>query len=238
MSHLFVELYEKVGDRFPCCILADHDLYRRRYFYDLHWRGVADLAGRVVVRPGLEYRFGDHIRLLHQARLRYTDTVTVDPAIAADVDLDMVLFNHHGFAGRAEAVMIVTNPNPDSSYRLRVSLYDQVGQLLPSLIFYDWEYPATEALVNLNQFHFDKKTAFIRVEPGPAYQQGDKVFLRETMAVNSRTYPLEPGNYDLTEMMLPVEDTPVSMQGITEPKSWAESLTGIELALRPHLFRN
>ncbi|NJN95175.1 MAG: hypothetical protein HC875_14270 [Anaerolineales bacterium] len=58
------------------------------------------------------------------------------------------------------------------------------------------------------------------------------------MAVNSRTYPLEPGNYDLTEMMLPVEDTPVSMPGITEPKSWAESLTGIELALRPHLFRN
>jgi hypothetical protein len=238
MSHLFVELYEKVDDRFPCCILADHDLYHQRYFYDLHWRGVTDRAGRVVVRPGLEYRLGDHIRLLNQARPGFTDTIAVDPAIAADVDLDAILFNHHGFAGRAEAIMIVTNPNPDSSYRLRVSLYDQVGQLLPSFIFYDWECPANEPLVNLKQFHFDKKAAFIRVEPGPAYQTGDQVLLRETLALNSRTYALELGDYDLTQAMLPEEEETVSGQLVREPKYWAESLTGLELVLQPHIFRN
>lgn len=238
MSHLFVELYEKVGDRFPCCILADHDLYRRRYFYDLHWRGVADRAGRVVVRRGLEYRTGDHVRLLHQSRPGFTDTVAVDPAIAADVDLNAILFDHQGFAGQAEAVMIVTNPNPDSSYRLRISLYNQVGQLLPSLIFYDWECPANEPIVNLHQFHFDKKVASIRIEPGPAYQAGDRVILRETLALNSRLYPLELGDYDLTQMLLLPEEESVSGQLIEETRYWAGTLKGIELVLQPHLWKN
>lgn len=38
MSHLFIELYEQVGDHFPCCTLADHDLGHHPYFFDLQPR--------------------------------------------------------------------------------------------------------------------------------------------------------------------------------------------------------
>jgi hypothetical protein len=50
MPHLFIELYERIADRFPSCTLTDHGLRRRQYFYDLHPRGLADRAARVVVR--------------------------------------------------------------------------------------------------------------------------------------------------------------------------------------------
>jgi hypothetical protein len=90
---------------------------------------------------GDEYRTGDHIHLLPKVKPSYADTITIDPAIAADVDLNEVLFNEHGFAERTEAVLMVTNPNVDGSYRLRVSFYAQVGQKIPSLLLYDWECP-------------------------------------------------------------------------------------------------
>lgn len=237
MSHLFVELYEQVGDRFPCCTLADHDLHSRQYFFDLHPRGVADRAARVVVRPGPEYRTGDHIRLLDRARPSDTAAVAVDPAVAADVDLNSVLFDHHGFAGRAEAVVVVTNPNPDSSYRLRMSLYDQVGQLWPSLIFYDWEYPADEPIADLSQFHFEQKAAFIRVEAGPAYQPGDRVILRESRGTDTPSQALEPGDYDLTEWLLPVAEVS-PWQPHNPRQSWAEMVVAVELDLQPRLLRH
>lgn len=64
------------------------------------------------------------------------------------------------------------------------------------------------------------------------------MLLRETLALNSRTYALELGDYDLTQAMLPEEDETVSGQLVREPKYWAESLTGLELVLQPHIFRN
>jgi len=45
-------------------------------------------------------------------------------------------------------------------------------------------------------------------------------------------------NYDLTQAMLPEEEETVSGQLVRQPKSWPESLTGLELVLQPHLFRN
>lgn len=237
MSHLFIELYERIGDRFPSCTLADHDLYHREWFYDLHSYGVADRAARVVVRPGDDYRTGDHIRLLAKVRPSYADTIAIDPAIADDVDLNEVLFNDHSFAERPEAVLIVTNPNVDSSYRLRVSLYAQVGQNIPSLLLYDWECPQGGRLADLECFHFAHKVALIRVEPGPAYEVGDRVVLREALTTGSRSYALEPGDYDLTRFMVE-ESREVAQPIIQARKSWAESLAAIELEFQPKVIRH
>ncbi len=237
MSHLMVELYERVDDRFPSCTLADHDLHRRQCFYDLHPRGVADRAARVVVRPGDEYRTGDHIRLLDKARPGHADTIAIDPAIAADVDLNEVLFNKDGFAERAKAVLLITNPDVGGNYRLRVSLYAQVGQKIPSLLLYDWECPKRGLLADLEWFHFAHRVAFIRVEKGPAYQAGDRIILREAPATGCRSYMLEPGDYDLTRFMVE-ESREVRRSIIRERKSWAENLAALELNLQPQIIRN
>jgi len=235
MTHLIVELYERFGDKFPCYALDDHEVSNRQYFHDLHQPGIAGRAARVVVRPGDEYRTGDHIRLLDKVRPSYADTIAIDPAVADDVDLNEVLFNEHGFAERAEAVLIVTNPNVDSSYRLRVSLYAQVGQKIPSLILYDWEYPLGGHLADLNCFHFAHKTAFIRIERGPAYQEGDRVILREALVPGSRTHALEPGDYDLTRFMVE-ERRDVAQPIVRERKAWAETVAALELELQPGII--
>ena len=85
MSHLIVELYEHLGDKFPCCTVDNRDVSNRQYFHALHQRGIADRATRVVIRPGEEYRTGNHIRLLDKGRPSYADTIAIDPAIA-DID--------------------------------------------------------------------------------------------------------------------------------------------------------
>lgn len=237
MSHLFIELYDRSGEKFPCCTLNDCDVVNRRYFHDLHWRGVADRAARVVVKRGDEYHTGDHIRLLGEAKRSYTDTVAVDPVIAADVDLNEVIFDNHGFAGRTEAVLIVTNPNLNNGFRLRLSLYDQVGQKLPSLIFYDWEYPQGVGPTDLNLFHFANKAAFIRLEKGPDYQPGDRVILWEALKRDARIYALEPGDYDLTQLRL-TESEAGRQHLVRESKNWADTVAGIELELQHQLLKH
>jgi hypothetical protein len=237
MSHLFIDLYDQVCDRLPCCRLDDHEAGRRRYFHDLHHYGAADQVDRVVIRPGDEYRGGDHIRLLDRASPSQADTIVIDPAIIDDVDLNEVLFDDRSFANRAEAVLIVTNPNSDSSYRLRLSLYDRLGQELPSLIFYDWEYSADMPLADLNLYHFANKAEFIRIEKGPAYQAGDRVILRENLVQGSRTYVLEPGEYDLHQFVL-TEEPRRARSFIREIRFWADSVAGIELDLQPAIVKS
>ncbi len=237
MTHLFIDLYDRVSDRFPCCTLDDREVGNRQYFHDLRLRGSADLADRIVIRPGDEYRTGDHIRLLDEVKPGDTDTVAIDPAIVADVDLNEILFDKQGFADRAAAILIVTNPHSDSRYRLRVNLYDQVGQKYPSLVFYDWEYPRGFRLADLNLFHFANKIAFIRIEPGPAYQPGDRVILRESLAQGTRSLVLEPGQYDLGQLMV-MEQKSDPWPFIREHKCWAETVTGIELDLKPRLIKH
>jgi hypothetical protein len=162
--------------------------------------------------------------------------VAIDPLIAADVDLNTILFNEHGFAERPEAILIVANPNLDSSFRLRLSLYAQVGQRLPSLVLYDWECPPETGLADLECFHFAHQAAFIRVERGPAYRAGDRVILRETPAAEGQSYALEPGDYDLSELRFePGWSGEVWLVGAR--KSWAEAVTAIELALQPQVVR-
>lgn len=233
MTHLIVELYERAADRFPCCTLDDHDASNRQYFHDLQQHGSADRATRVVIRPGDEYHTGDHIRLLDRVSRSFAGTIALDPAIAGDVNLDEVLFDEQSFAARAEAVLFITNPNFDNSYRLRVSLYAQAGQRIPSLLLYDWEYPRSGYLADLERFHFANKTAFIRIEPGPAYHEGDRVILRDALATDSRTYVLAPGDYDLAR--LPVEESQAEPL-VRSPRLWAESVAALELALQPRLI--
>jgi hypothetical protein len=180
---------------------------------------------------------GDHVRLLGQVRRSYADTVALDPLIAADVDLNEVIFNNRGFAERAEAVLIVANPNRDSSFRLRLSLYDRVGQKLPSLIFYDWEYPQGFGPTDLDLFHFANKAAFIRIEPGPDYHQGDRVILWETLRRGAQTYALEPGDYDLSQLPLAERDR-AGRRLLVPSKNWAETVAGIELELQPRVFKH
>jgi hypothetical protein len=237
MSHLIVEFYERSGDKFPCCMVDDHDVDHRQYFHDLHPLGMADRAARVAVRPGDEYRLGDHIRLLDQVRSTYADTVAIDPAIAGDVNLNEVLCHKYSFAERAEAVLIVANPNMDGSYRLRVSFYTQLGQKIPSLLLYDWECPQGGRLVDLACFHLAHQVAFIRIEKGPAYQVRDCVRLREALTTGSCSYALEPGDYDLTHFMVE-ESREAAPPLIHVKKSWTETMGAIELELQPRVMRH
>jgi hypothetical protein len=142
------------------------------------------------------------------------------------------------FADRAEAVLFVTNPYQDSRFRLRVSLYARSDQKVPSLIFYDWEYPLSVSLANLDCFHFANKTTFVRVEPGPAYQVGDHLILRAGPGGGAPSLALEPGEYDLSQVIVTEAAEPGGYLFGREPKCWAETVAGLGLELQPHLIRS
>ena len=235
MTHLFVDLYDRPDDNLPCCTLDDQDIHHRQYFYDLHRRGMAGRAARLVMRLGDEYHTGDHIRLLDQVKSSDTDTVVLDPAIANDVDLNDVIFDDRGFADRAEAILMIISPRFDNSFRMRISLFDKMGQSLPSLIFYDWELPQTRRLTDLDHFHFKNKAAFIRIEPGPNYQPGDRVILRESLEPNSRRLALKPGAYNLHQIYL-LQESRRSRWSLSRAKQcWADTVAGLELNLQPRV---
>ena len=88
MTHLYVELYDQPHAQFPCYTLDDRDVNQRQYFHNLMHHELADRAVRVVVKPGDEYRTGDHIRLMREVGQPHTDTVAIDPIISDDVDLN------------------------------------------------------------------------------------------------------------------------------------------------------
>lgn len=221
MAHLFVDLFDRVNDQFPSFTLDDRNENNRLFFHDLNIIGVADRAARIVVRRGDEYRRGDHIRLLNRVRRSNTDTISVDPDVAPNVDLNRVLFNNEGFADKAAAVLIVTNPNPDGSFRLRVQLFDQVQQEFPTLILYDWEFPPSLRFADLNLFVFADKAAFVRIETGSNFRNGDRIILWDALESGSRTITLEPGNFDLNDIIH------------TEPGgTWADRVAAIEFDLQ------
>lgn len=234
MTHLYVELYDQPHAQFPCYTLDDHDVNQRQYFHNLTHHEAADKAVRVVIKPGDEYRTGDHIRLMREVGRPHTDTVAIDPVIADDVDLNQLYYEVQATENRTAAVLIVTSPNPDSGYRLRVSLFKDAEQQLPSLLFYDWEYPSQTRPIDLNRFHFAHKTAIITIEPGPNYQDGDRILLREGAAASSRTHALEPGSYDLHQLM-PERKAVAGAPLIRTRRNWAELLAGLEFDLRPQV---
>jgi len=198
MAHLFVDLYDRVDSPNPYHTFDDQNENNRLFFHDLNVFGAADKAARVVVRPGDEYRTGDHIRMLDRVRRSNNVTISVDPAVAGDVDLNKVIVeNGNNFADKAAAVLIVTNPNQNGSFRLRVSLYDQVGQEFPTLILYDWEFPPSLRFADLNLFHFADRAAFIRVEQGPNYINGDRIILWDALETGKNTQSYGIGEYDL-----------------------------------------
>jgi hypothetical protein len=108
LSHLFIDLFDRVDDPLPFVILDELDENNRLFFHDLNDvnDGVefADRAARVRIRTGPDYRLGDHIRLLDRVRRSNTDTISIDPAVAADVNLNQVIFNQYlRQLGKAEA---------------------------------------------------------------------------------------------------------------------------------------
>jgi hypothetical protein len=135
--------------------------------------------------------------LLDQVRESNTDTVSVDPDIADDVNLNVV-----GFADKAAAVKIILNPNSNGGFRLQISFFDRVGQTIPNLVFYDFEFVPHETLVDLNRFHFADKAAFVRVERGPDFRQGDRILLLDTVQGGGATFPIEPTTEPTIEVNL------------------------------------
>ncbi|HRV92574.1 MAG TPA: hypothetical protein P5526_10465 [Anaerolineae bacterium] len=234
MTHLYVELYDRPHAQFPCYTLDDHDVNQRQYFHNLTHHESADRAVRVVIKPGDEYRTGDHIRLMREIGCPHTDTVAIDPIIADDVDLNQLYYEAQAIENRTAGVLIVTSPNPDSGYRLRVSLYKDADQRLPSLLFYDWEYPSRTRPLDLNRFHFAHKAAVITIEPGPNYEAGDRVLLREGLGGASRIHALEPGTYNLHQLM-PERKAAAAMPLIRTRRNWAELLAGLEFELQPRV---
>jgi hypothetical protein len=195
VAHLFVDLYDRVNDKQPYFTIDEQLVNNFVGHYDLNVHHAQDKAARVVVRPGKEYRRGDHIRLLDEVKPGGTDTICIDPDIAADVDLNHVVFNNGGFADKAAAVVFVFNPNPTGGYRLRVSLYDSaVATQFPTLVLYDWEQPNKSEFdfVDLNPFHFADKAAAIRVESGPDYRVGDRVILLDAGKIGEEGRSFEP----------------------------------------------
>lgn len=236
MAHLYVDLYTEVEDRLPWYRLDDHDVGDRQYFHPLARYGAGGKTSRVVVRPGDEYRLGDHICLFEQSGPGDTDALIIDPDIATDVELQQITLDVGGLVDHTAAILFVTNPNRDSRFRLRISLYDSVGAELPWLVFYDWEPSLRRSLTNLDRFHFANKTAFILIHEGPAYQPGDLVILRAGTAAKTPLLALEPGGYDLTQFPLERKASRWSLAG--ERKSWAEAVTGLGVDLSPRLVTN
>jgi hypothetical protein len=211
MAHLKYSLYDKVGDNNAIVELSDDSPIRGSYFHNLNNYDIADKAAEIRIKLGNEYHRGDHIQLFDNDRDSYTDTVCIDPDINPKVDLNRINLNNKGFADRVAAVSIKTNPNQDGSFRLRVRLYDKVPSTTeqmsyPILILYDWEVSLNNPIKDLNQFHFADKAAYIFIEKGSSYHQGDKVVLLDSISNNSRVISLEPGNYDLNSYDLQFAD--------------------------------
>jgi hypothetical protein len=210
MAHLFVDLYDGVDSANPFHTLDDQNENNRTLFYDLNIVGAADKAARVVVRPGNEYAIGDHIRLRDEVRNSNTGTVSVDPDVTRDVNLNVV-----NFADKAAAVEIVRNPSPSGRFRLRVILFDRSGQRSPNLVLYDWEFVPNQRIADLNLFAFADKAAFIRVERGPGYRRGDRILLWDSLRAGSRTQSYGPGTWDLNR------------------DGWADRAAAVEFDLQP-----
>ena len=180
MSRLTVELYDAIGDVNPFLIITD-DVP----FVDLNDRNGADKAARVVVKRGSEYHPGDHVRLLDEVRSVDTDMITVDPLVAADVDL-----NAMGFADKAAALHFQLNPT--GQFRLRIDLHDQLGQPYPNLSLYDWQ-ADPRGPIDLNRLHFADKAARVRLTTGGGFRPGDHVrLLDEVRSVDTDMITVDP----------------------------------------------
>src|SRR5688572_2368744 len=98
MTHLKVELFDRLDDEDPGATLGDlnPETNKRQLFWDLHHvfsdTDFADKARRVRVERGGEYRRGDHVILLDEVRQSDTRAVSIDPDVDADVDLNLVGF--------------------------------------------------------------------------------------------------------------------------------------------------
>ena len=186
MTHLNVELFDRLDDEDPGATLGDinPETGTRQLFWDLHHvnsdTDFADKARRVRVERGDEYRRGDHVILLDEVRQSDTRAVSIDPDVEADVDLDLV-----GFADEAAAAKIVLNPNVDGAFRLRIQLFDEVNRRVPHLLLYDWQFPPEEGPADLNTFHFADKAAFVILDRGPAFGDGDTVVLQDKVGGGS-----------------------------------------------------
>jgi hypothetical protein len=202
MTHLKVELFDRLDDEDPGATLGDlnPETNKRQLFWDLHHvfsdTDFADKARRVRVERGGEYRRGDHVILLDEVRQSDTRAVSIDPDVDADVDLNLV-----GFADKAAAAKIVLNPHEDGAFRLRIQLFDEVNRRVPHLVLYDWQFPPEEGPADLNTFHFADKAAFVILDRGPAFVDGDTVVLQDKVGGGSEELSI-PSEGPTTEVDL------------------------------------
>ena len=186
--HLTFTLYDEVDTSGRHERWTDQDAS----YVDFNLRNWADKAARIKVERGDAYVVGDHVLLLDETKPDGgTDTVAVDPAVAADVDLHRVNFDD-----KAAAAKFVYNRYRNGQWRLRVQLFDTVPQVYPSLIIYDWE-GDMNVPIDLNPFHFADKAAKARVDRGPAYKDCDQVDLLDAVRQPTLTQTLETGTTNL-----------------------------------------
>jgi hypothetical protein len=202
VTHLEVELFDRLDDEDPGATLRDinPETGKRQLFWDLHHvdsgTDFADRTRRAKVERGSEYRRGDHVILLDEVRQSDTDAVSIDPDVEADVDLNLV-----GLAVKAAAAKIVLNPNEDGAFRLRIQLFNEVNRRVPNLVLYDWQFPPEEGPADLNTFHFADKTAFVIIDRGPTFVDGDTVVLQNKVGGGSEELSI-PSEGPTTEVDL------------------------------------
>lgn len=91
--------------------------------------------------------------------------------------------------------------NTNGNFRLRVFLYDTIDQPYPNLIFDDSQ-GFLYNFVNLNNYDFADKIAWISIEKGRQYRQGDEITLYDAVYDNygaEDAISLPPGDYDLND---------------------------------------
>lgn len=93
--------------------------------------------------------------------------------------------------------------NTNDNFRLRVFLYDTIDQPYPDLIFDDSQ-GFLYNFVNLNNYDFADKTAWITIVKGRQYRQGDEITLYDAVYANygdstEAAISLPPGDYNLND---------------------------------------
>jgi len=176
-AHLRLDLYDTVQQSAPNLTLYDWDAGSPGALIALQPYFFVHKAARAKVTQGSAYHEGDHVRLTGAAQIQDTDIVTVDPAVAPDVDLNYIpLTNQPHWADDVGGVQFVLNPGVSS--RLRLDLFDDVKnnqtQLYPNLTLYDWEV-GQGAVLDLGHLDFSHKAAEVAVTRGPGYREGDHV---------------------------------------------------------------
>ena len=158
MPRLEVILYDANGQSEA---FTDDDL-EGKPFINLQDRGWASRAVNAVVNTFDESVRGDHALLTQAAQEDQTDTIVLDPwLVQGAVPLGSV---DKGFSERACGLQFRLN-NSGFPARARMVLCNSGDNInWPSLVFYDFEQPVDDNLIELQPYFFVGKTAQVRAD--------------------------------------------------------------------------